>query len=387
MMAKRGHGEGTVRYNADREYWEARFSYKDPNTGKAKRKKFTGAKQGEALSKGRKWLQEVANGLLPDAYKITVGQWLDTWLEEYVKPTKKPKTYEKYKSGVEQYIKPYIGNTPLSKVKAPDVQRLYNRLLKEGGKKKHGISCYTVHGVHVNLHAAFDQALKVGLVTRNIIEAADAPRIIRCEVKPMTAQQAQKLLAIAKETGAREYIAVLLALQTGMRKGEIFGLKWQDVDFDKMTISVQRALSTTGKAVYIDAPKTARSRRLISITPNLAKELKQYRRLQIEQKLAMGPNYDDQGFIIATKIGTPYHPNEFHKVYRKMLKAIKLEEFDFHVLRHTHASILFQQGVHPKVVQERLGHASINMTMDIYGHLMPGMQETAVQALNEVLCL
>lgn len=384
-MAKRGHGEGTARFNKERGYWEARFSYIDPSSGQVKRKKFTGSTQGEALKTGRKWLQELENGLLPEATRITVAKWFDTWLEEYVKPKAKPKTYEKYESLVSQYIKPILGTVPIGKVQAPDVQRLYNKLLKEGGKKKTGVSCYTVHGVHVCLHAALKQAMKVGYITRNVIEATEPPRIQRHEVKPMTIEQAQKLLTVAKTTGLREYVAVLLALETGMRKGEIFGLKWQDIDFDNITISVQRTLATTAKGIFIHEPKTTRSRRKISVTPSLLKELKLYRKQQLEQKLAMGQDYEDQDFVITTSIGTPYHPNQFHKIYRKILKKSDLEQFDFHVLRHTHAAILFQRGVHPKVVQERLGHASINMTMDIYGHLMPGMQETAVQALSGLL--
>ncbi len=386
-MAKRGHGEGTAHFNKIRGYWEARFSYIDPTSGQTKRKKFTGATQGDALKKGRKWLQELENGLLPEAHKITLGNWLDTWMEEYVKPKAKPKTYEKYQSSINKYIKPVLGTIPLGKVRAPDAQRLYNRLLKEGGEKQEGISCYTVHGVHVCLHAAIKQALKVGYVTRNVIEATEPPRIQRHEVKPMTVGQAQKLLTVAKTTGIREYVAVLLALETGMRKGEIFGLKWPDIDFDNLTISVQRTLATTGKGIFIHEPKTVRSRRKIAVTSSLLKELKHYRKQQLEQKLSMGANYDDQDFVLTSLVGTPYHPNKFHKAYRGILKKSNLEQFNFHVLRHTHAAILFQQGVHPKVVQERLGHASINMTMDIYGHLMPGMQETAVQALNGLLCI
>jgi integrase len=255
MAQKRGHGEGAVRYNDNKSYWEARFTYDDPISGGKKRRMFTGKSQREALTKGRSWLREIENGLLPDADKLTLGVWLDRWIDDYVKGKTKPKTLEKYQSQVKLYIKPILGDVLITKVKGPDVQRMYNKLTEAGGKKCDGLSCYTVRNVHVCLHAAFDQALKDGLVTRNPIETTEPPRMIRHEVKPLSVIQAKILLKAAEKAGSMEHVIILLALETGMRKGEIFGLKWQDIDSEKATISVQRSLATTGQGIFIQEPK------------------------------------------------------------------------------------------------------------------------------------
>ena len=401
-MGKRGNGEGCATYNSERCYWEARFSFEDSITGEIKRRKFTGekgAKQSEVLMKGRKWLLEMENGLLSDAGKVTLGHWMTSWLADYIKPKAKPKTLEKYQSQVDLYINPSIGQKLLGKVTAPDLQRLYNRLMTEGGKAhkvinnegkevtvRKGLSAYTVRNVHVCLHAAFGQAIKVGLLTRNVTEATEPPRLTRYEVKPMDLDQAQMLLVEAAKVNPRTYIITLLALETGMRKGEVFGLKWQDIDMKKGLLSVRRSLATTAKKTYLQEPKTAKSRRTISLTSGLVKALKSYKAKQAEQKLAMGELYEDQDFVVANELGGIVHPNTFHATYRRMLKRTGLEEFNFHTLRHTHASMLLHKGINAKVVQERLGHASMTMTLDVYSHLMPGMQETVVIAMDGVLC-
>jgi len=401
-MGKRGNGEGCATYNSERCYWEARFSFEDSITGEIKRRKFTGekgAKQSEVLMKGRKWLVEMENGLLSDAGKVTLGHWMTSWLADYIKPNGKPKTHEKYQSQVDLYINPSIGQKLLGKVTAPDLQRLYNRLMTEGGKAhkvinnegkevtvRKGLSAYTVRNVHVCLHAAFGQAIKVGLLTRNVTEATEPPRLTRYEVKPMDLDQAQMLLVEAAKVNPRTYIITLLALETGMRKGEVFGLKWQDIDMKKGLLSVRRSLATTAKKTYLQEPKTAKSRRTISLTSGLVKALKSYKAKQAEQKLAMGELYEDQDFVVANELGGIVHPNTFHATYRRMLKRTGLEEFNFHTLRHTHASMLLHKGINAKVVQERLGHASMTMTLDVYSHLMPGMQETVVIAMDGVLC-
>ena len=349
--------------------------------------------------KGRKWLLEMENGLLSDAGKVTLGYWMTSWLTDYIKPKAKPKTLEKYQSQVDLYINPSIGQKLLGKVTAPDLQRLYNRLMTEGGKAhtvinnegkevivRKGLSAYTVRNVHVCLHAAFGQAIKVGLLTRNVTEATEPPRLTRYEVKPMDLDQAQTLLVEAAKVNPRTYIITLLALETGMRKGEVFGLKWQDIDMKKGLLSVRRSLATTAKKTYLQEPKTAKSRRTISLTSGLVKALKSYKAKQAEQKLAMGELYEDQDFVVANELGGIVHPNTFHATYRRMLKRTGLEEFNFHTLRHTHASMLLHKGINAKVVQERLGHASMTMTLDVYSHLMPGMQETVVIAMDGVLC-
>ena len=407
LARKRGHGEGTARFNTERGYWEARFSYNDPATGTVKRKKFTGAKQGEALSKGRAWIVELQDGLLPDAGKITLWEWLDRWLTDYVKRKVRIKSFDKYEGCLRCYVKPALGNVPLLKVKSPDVQRLFNNLLENGGRErkiklpdgtevteKRGISSSTVKATRRYLSMAIDQAVKVGLLTKNVVKDTQPPKLVKKEIRPLNKQQAGALTAMAKEDAAKAvedkvikesvYMAMLLALATGARLGEIFGLKWDCVDITKGVIHIKRALVTGKSGRMFEEPKTAKSRRQIPVPNDVVDELRRYKKWQDWQRHLLGNKWQENDLVITNQIGNVMNTSNFTtRYFKKLLERSGIDRsIKFHDLRHTHATLLLLQGINPKIVQERLGHSTVTMTLDTYSHLLPDMQDAAVKALE-----
>ena len=391
---KRGHGEGSLTFNETRKQWTARFTYEDHKTGEKKRKKFVGLpgeRSGAVLKRGRKWIDDVSKGLLPDADQITVKEWLEAWLQDYAKQNIRLKSYLKYESSLKQYIYPKFGKQLLMKLKDADLQRHWNTMLENGGRKETGLSPLTVRNTRRYLSMALDQAVKSGYLFRNVAKLTKPPKAVFDEVQVLTEAQAKTLIETAKAAGEVAHIVILVALSSGMRLGEIFGLRWSDIDA-KGTIHVQRQFITSVKGKNFGPLKTEKSRRKIPLPASVAKELRKYQKWQEWQAHLMGDKWEqvdpDNGVdnIVANIFGRVLDPAAFRKQLKKiMIRAnIDPKKYSFHSFRHTHASLLLRQGIHPKVVQERLGHSTIAMTMNTYSHLLPDMQETATQALEGV---
>jgi len=402
----RAAGEGTIYQNTKRDRWEGQFSYVDPETGKTKRKMITGKGQTEVSKKGKAFLKSIEDGLLPDADKLTVWSWIERWLADYIKPNVRVRSYEKYESTLKCYIKPKLGNVIITKLKSPDIQSVLNELLTTGGRKGTGISTSTVRMTRRYLTMAFDKAVKVGVLAKNVVKETDQPRLIKEEIHPLTAEQADQLLVVAKEGEYIYYgvkqkqkpgndskyllevarIAVMVALNTGMRLGEVFGLKWEDIEFKGCAINVRRSLAATStQGVIFEEPKTKGSRRRIPVTEKLIKALERYKKEQEWLVNLLGDKYSNEGTLVfANSSGKPMNPAHFtSRYFKRMVKQTGLDDsFTFHDLRHTHATLLLKQGINIKVISERLGHSTITMTLDTYSHVMPDMQETAVKALE-----
>ncbi|MEL7632763.1 site-specific integrase [Sporomusa sphaeroides] len=411
MAKKRAFGEGTIYENKKRNRWEGQFTYNDPATGKTKRKLITGKTQKEVSLKGKKFLQDLENGLLPDAAKMTLNQWLECWLTEYIKPNVRIKTYEKYEDCLYGYIKPALGHLYITKIKAPDIQRVLNDMSATGGRNEEGLSSSTVRATRRYLSMAFNKAMQVGILLRNVVKATDPPRLVKEEIRPLTEEQASELLQTAKEgeyfyQGVKQrrkpcpsseyhkamaYAAVFLALNTGMRLGEVFGLKWSDIEFEKNSIYVQRALvSSRTKGMMFEAPKTKGSKRRIPVTKKVIQVLETYQRGQQWMENMLGNKFENKENLVFTNIwGKQVDTSNFTtRYFKKMLVQAGIERsFCFHDLRHTHATLLLAQGVNIKVISERLGHSTVTMTLDTYSHLMPDMQETAVKVLEGMFCI
>lgn len=384
---RRGHNEGTVIERRDRPgTWRAVFSYTDPVTLEVKRKTFDRPGRKEALNAGREWLKQIEAGLLPDANKITFGEWLTRWLEDYVKPNLKVKSYNKYESCLRCYVRPVFENVPLLKIKSPDIQRVFSNLLSTGGKKGTGVSNETVKSVRRQLTACFEQALKAGLITKNPVKDTIPPRSEKQEVKSLTKEQAKNLVICAKKEGEREYIIINLALQTGLRLGEIFGLQWADIDLDNGILCVKRTVATSIKGQPFQDPKSQSAQRKIPITSSLVKDLKLYKKTLEWTANQLGDKWEDQGLVVTNHKGGKYNATHFSsRVFKNVLTLAGIsKEFKFHHLRHTHASLLLQENVNPKIVQERLGHSNVNITLNTYSHLLPDVQQEAVKALDSL---
>jgi len=383
-MAKRGHGEGTVYEDKKRNRWESQVTYTE--NGETKRKKFVGKTRKEAIDKGKKWLQGLKDGLLPDADKITVGQWVDRWLSDYAQQSVRVKTYEKYLSCMKNYIQPRLKDTLLIELKAPDVQKLWNELLISGGVKQNGISPLTIRNTRRYFITALDKAVEIGYLVKNIARFTHSPKLYKQEVKPLNKEQASKLLEVAKCEGGDLYIAVYTALSTGMRIGEVMGLKWEDVNYKNKLITVKRSRVNSNHGVRIEETKTGVARK-IPVHDDLLRVFQMHQKKQEWRKKELGDKYIENDWVVGGQIGNSYDPAYFSsRKYKPLLKKAGIDwDFTFHDLRHTHATLLLLAGVHPKTVQERLGHATIQMTLDTYSHLLPDTQGLAVIAIADFL--
>ena len=412
----RANSEGTVFERPDRPgTFRALFYYTDPEDGKRKRKPFDAKTKKAALKAGRDWLQKLDGGLLPEADKLTLWTWLDRWLEDYMKPKGRTKSYIKAESCLRLYVKPHLGNEMLTKLKSPDIQRVFIQLLSTGGKEKAqivegievkekcGISSSTVRMTRRYLIMALDKAIKVGLLLRNVAKETESPRLVKREINPLSREQSIELCKAAWEqvqyvasldpekttasvtVADSSYIAILLALSTGMRLGEIFGLKWDAVDLAQGIIYVKRSLETGQTKEKFHDPKTPKSRRPIPLPDDAAKELREYKDRQDEKQSLLGDKWGEINLVITNDWGKILDTGNFTKRhYKPLLKKIGVDpkQIDFHDLRHTHATLLLLAGIHPKIVSERLGHASISITLDTYSHLLPNTQELAAKAME-----
>lgn len=386
MARKRGHGEGTISKRKDGR-WEGKISIgHDPVTGKLKRVTFYGKTRQEVAEKLNKALHEYKTGTFIKPNKITVGQWLDRWLEVYAKPKVRLSTWESYETTVRCHIKPTIGNLPLKDLRPEHLQQLYNEKLKSGRVDgKGGLSAKSVGYIHAVMNQALKQAVKEQLVYRNVCEAVNKPKQKRHEIKPLTIEQMNQFLSVARED--KLFPAFLLEWGTGLRRGELLGLKWRDIDLKKGVITVRRSLIRTRQGLIFSEPKTEKSRRTIPIPKEVVAELKAHKARQAQERLLLGQAYQDNDLVFCSAEGRPLDPRSFTRKFERLLEKAGLPRVSFHDMRHSHATMLLLLDEHPKVVQERLGHSTIAMTLDTYSHVVPGLQEKAAAKLSSVLDL
>lgn len=350
----------------------------DPATGKRRQKRVTARTKREVELQVAELIHKAETGFT-DAGKVTVREFFDHWLES-VRPTLRPATVRRYRDLARLHIVGIVGNLKLGKLLAADVQRLYaNRLAA-------GLSPTSVRHIHGLLHRALSDAVRWGLLTRNVTEAVDPPRRSTPEARTWNASEVATVLTVA----ASDELEALwrLALMTGMRRGELLGLRWTDVDLDAGSLSIRRTLSR-GESSRLESgePKTASGRRRIALPASVVESLRRHRLRQVEYRLAVGPAYEDRELVFTNDTGGPLHPNTLAHRFRTLIAASNVPVIRFHDLRHTCATLLLGQGVHPKVVQERLGHADIAMTMNLYSHVTADMQRNAADMLDAAITL
>ncbi|MGB8345096.1 MAG: tyrosine-type recombinase/integrase [Ktedonobacteraceae bacterium] len=370
-MAKRGHGEGSIYQRKDGR-WAASISVEG-----GKRKTFYGATRKEVQEKLRIALNEQKQGILATGPQQTVKQYLEQWFEDVHKPTLRITSYARYGTLLRKHILPVIGHIQLQKLTAQQVQALYTRKVKEGMAPK------TIQNIHGLLHKALDNALKWGLVPRNVCDAVSTPRLAHHEIHPLTKEQAQQL--VEEIRGHQLEALIVVALVTGMRQGELFALRWQDISFDDKTLQVCRTVSHLTRFGYVEnEPKTSRGRRMIVLPAFIIDLLKQHRERQAQARLKAGNKWIDKGLVFCNTHGDYLHPDYLMLRFHRLFDELGLPRIRFHDLRHSAATILLSIGIHPKVVQELLGHSQIGMTLDIYSHVLPSLQKEAMGKLDEL---
>lgn len=369
-MKRRGNGEGSIYQRRDGR-WTASITI-----GGNKRKYIYGKTRREVQEKMKVALRDQQQGMLVTSPQQTVEQYLKQWLETH-KPSIRIRTYERYEQIVRIHLIPNIGRIQLQKLSAIDIQNLYTKLGKS-------LSSSTVNTLHAMLHKALDDAVRWGLLARNVCDAVTAPRRRHYEIKPLTPDQAKVLLDVAKQDSLEALW--VLALTTGMRRGEILALKWQDINFAQATLQVRRIFTRAPGNKFIEAePKTEKSRRSIALASVTVEALREHRRRQLLAMAAAGSEWQDYDLVFCTSLGTPLNPNRVLAKFKALLKKAGLPDMRFHDLRHSIATILLSIGTHPKVVQELLGHNRIQETMDTYSQVLPIVHKEAIKKLEDML--
>lgn len=350
--------------------------------GKRKQKwiTFRGGKR-EAQRELNRILHEMDTGAFVEPSKLTVSQYLERWLADYAKSNVSAKTYEGYSDFIRLHLTPALGQVLLSKLSPLHIQSYYTRAL-EGGRRdgKGGLSARTVLHHHRVLHEALEQAVKWEILARNPADAVEPPRPEHHEMQVMDEEETVRLLDAAK--GTRLHVPILLAAMTGMRRGEVLGLRWQDVDLKVGRATVNQTLQRTKAGMLFKEPKTQKSRRGVALPALVVDALVHHKGKQAEQKLLLGPTYQDHGLVVTQDDGQPMSPHALSMAFLGLLRRAGLRQVRFHDLRHTHATHLGKMGVPAKVVSERLGHSTVSITLDLYSHVLPGMQEDAAQRVD-----
>jgi integrase len=378
MTRKRGNNEGSIY-----EHWRKgkkvgyRGAYTVHTVAGPKRRYVSGKRREEVRRKLAKAMADRDSGLILDAGALTVGEYIARWLKD-VKSTVRQSTHERYEYAIGPHIEPALGRIKLKDLTSAQVRWFYRERLDSG------LAPATVHKLHVVLHKALKAAVSDGLIPRNPAASLKLPRIIREEINPLNQKEARQLLEAAG--GDRLEALYVLALNTGMRQGELLALKWEDVDLERGVLRVCRTLSRRENAYVLGEPKTKKSRRTIRLTAGAVRALRDHLSRQLEEMERMGSLYQPGGLVLATTTGTIINPSNLrNRSFKPLLKRAKLRPIRFHDLRHTCATLLLSKDVNPKVVSEMLGHTSVSITLDIYSHLLPEMQEKAAKALEDAL--
>jgi len=370
MAKRRGNKEGTIYQRKDGR-WCAQVSLDGRRL----------TKYAKTQRECREWLRDIQaqieEGLTIDGARMPLGDYLEEWLET-TRPSLRPKTWKQYAQIARQHIIPDLGNIRLRDLRPDHIQSLY------AAKQKAGTSASTVRLIHAVLHRALAQALKWGLVTRNASDAVNKPKSKREEMKVLDADQARILLKVAE--GDRLEALYHLAITTGLRQGELLGLRWSDLDWQAGYLQVQRQLQrVSGQGLVFSEPKSNAGRRLVKLGSAVLEKLREHQEHQEQERLFAGERWQEHDLIFPSTIGTPMEPRNLFRQFKDLLERADLSDIRFHDLRHTAATLMLQQGVHPKVVQERLGHSSISLTLDTYSHVVPSLQEDAADKLDALL--
>ena len=360
--------------------WTVQLRVGTKDDGRPKWLTRTFQKQREAKSFLAKVIKDRDSGLVVQPSKMRLNEFLDKWLESAVQPRVRANTYRSYEWQLKKYVRDDLGNYRLCEVSPLQIQNLYSKLHREG------LSPRVIRYTHSILNNAFGQAIKWRLLTTNPCAAVELPRKPQTEAKFLTPEEAANF--VKEVRGSRHEALFVLALTAGMRPSEYLGLPWKDVDLDAGTVRVQRTLEWRYKGKWrFSEPKTKRSRRGIPIPPEVVDLLKAHRKAGLEMRMKVGADWTDHDLVFSDNFGGPLdRQNLLRRHLRPTLKRAELDEtLTLYSLRHSCASLLLAAGVHPKVVSERLGHASITTTLDIYSHITPSLQEEAAVRLGEMV--
>ena len=357
-------------------YWQARYT--DPATGR--QHSITGRTQKEVAQKMIEMLNDINQGCYVAPSKQTLGDWLDTWLDVYVAPSVKPYTQDSYRSTCRVHIKPALGRIKLSALSTIQIQRFYNQLLEAG------LSPKTIKNVNGVLHKALSQAVRIGELKYNPTEACELPKVYKSEIAPLEQEDIRKFLTAIK--GCRFENIYTVTLFTGLRQGEVLGLPWDCVDFDRCTLYINKQLTKTHKVggEYVLSPTKNSRSRLITVAPYVMQILQRQKELQEAQRIIAGEAWSNPARLVFTnELGAHLVHLTVYKDFKEIVRALGYENARFHDLRHSYAVAAIESGDDIKTVQANLGHATASFTLDVYGHASQKMRQKSADRMEQYI--
>lgn len=389
MAKRRSNGEGSIVKNMRNGIqigWRASITIGTDDRGKLVRKQFTGKTQQDVKNKLQEYKKQMLMGVLNED-KLTVSDWFYSWLFDYRKQDLKPKSFQRYHGIYKNYIENTdFGNIKLNDLRTTHLQRHYKKLLDNG------VTPTTIRQINTNLKTCLNEAERQGYIQKNWCKLVTLPKKEdNKEVKVLTKQEQEKFLEAIK--GHELELLYIVALGTGLRIGEILGLKWSDIDFKNNELHVNRSLQKA--AIYENdkivryevqetTPKTKNSLRTIPVPQNIIKKLRAHKKEQNEFILLLQEEYDNKNYVFCNKLGKPIEDKRPGRNLKTILTSIGIEPIKFHALRHTYATRLFEAGIPPKTVQHLMGHSDIETTMNIYTHVMKEQKLEAIEKINSI---
>ena len=386
--ARRDRGDGSVRRRPNGS-WEGRYSYTDDDTGKRIDKSVYAPTQTEAKRKLKELIKSIENPPDENEYvkpnKLTFGEWLDTWMNEYKKNGVRPATYTSYHQNIETHIRPALGGIELQKIRPDHIQTLLNDMARGKGKPA-PLAPWTVLKVKNIISGALEQAIRNQIIPYNPAKATVPPKLEQKEIRVLTESEQMQFMDALK--GHRLEALFKLALATGMRRGEIMALTWECVDFKTMSIAVKGSISRvkdhdTGiTSLRFAEPKTKSGRRKVPLLENMVPVLHAHKKRQDVEKAEAGSAWNKQNLVFCSTVGTIIEPRRVCTTMNKITDAAELPRFTFHALRHTFATRMLEAGVPAKVVQEILGHADVTLTLNRYSHVLDSTTHEQMAKIN-----
>lgn len=390
-MGRAANGVGSIRKKTVNKngkeyiYWEARYTAGfDPGTGKQIQPSISGKTQKEVAQKLKQVTYEIDQGTYLPPTKLTVQEWLDIWVKDYLEDVKESTKYL-YMRSIEQYILPHLGAVKLEALTSPMIQALYNKLLKPVKSDIKALSAKSVRNVHGVLHKALQQAVLNGYLRVNPSDACKPPRVVKKEIHPLDETQVAEFL-VAIQGHTHEYL-YKITLFTGMREGEVLGLTWDCLDLEHGTLLIKQQLcreKKKGGKYYFSQPKNGKSR-VLHLPPSVIQLFRLQKLKQDDMRLKAGDCWEENNLVFTNQTGGYLSYRTVYDCFKRIVEKIGCPEARFHDLRHTYAVMALKSGDDIKTLQENLGHATPEFTLDYYGHVTTQMRHDSADRMEQVI--